>query len=140
MKKFLILGVFGYLAFNALLAENAATQTEPNGGDIEKNIEIILKDLQGKDKSETITRLLKLAEQIKAMNDARHEFSEALKIILVNLMSELKEMATSAETIDAIKAVVGGGASKNTSTQANNNGYEAVDPPVEEGDEENNGD
>lgn len=131
-KKFLLTS-FLTIAFCSV--SFAAAQPEPSGADIEHHIEEILAKLQKEDKSETINRLVTLATQIKAMNDARHEFSEALKIILVNLMKELEKMGENAKAMDAIRNVVGGGkipASAPNNNQAEPEGLTDSDTDTEE--------
>ncbi len=128
-----------------------------SGDAIEKEVEDILtkikKDIEdfkkshpdAKDALEELQGTLAEAERIKALNDARHHFSDAMKFVndeqLKGLVGRLEKIMATADLQVAMSKLTGAGsAAKNKGKEEGEEEEEDGDDEEEEGDEEGGAD
>src|SRR3989338_11242004 len=111
LKKYLLaLSLLGMSVY----AEDAATQTEESGAVLKEAITKAERHLEGLGDSEDVKEFLGLLKKFDLMNDARHQFSAALKKLIEDAVVVLTAMAESVHKVENIKKALGGDVGQNT--------------------------
>lgn len=92
----------------SVYADDAAMQTEESGAVLKEAIEKAESHLEGLGNSEDVKEFLDLLKKFDLMNDARHQFSSALKKLIEDAVVVLTAMAESVHKVEkAKKALMG---------------------------------
>lgn len=117
LKKYLV--ALSLLSM-CVYADDATAQTEESGKVLKDAIEKAEQHLSNLGDSADIKEFLGLLKKFDSMNDARHQFSAALKKLIEDSVVVLAAMAESVHQVENIKKTLGGVAPKDDADRPGN--------------------